>query len=137
MTYEFFEHTADLGLRIRANKLETLFEEAARALFSAIVVNFDQVREVDTARFAIEADRTDDLLRDWLAELLYVFHTEHRLFAAFEVHLDGNRLEATARGEPIDPARHEIDAEIKAVTYHGLKVEREGKGWLAEVIVDL
>lgn len=137
MTYEFFEHTADLGLRIRADTLETLFEEAARALFSAIVVNLDEVQEVDTARFAIEADRLDDLLRDWLAELLYVFHADHRLFAAFEVRLDGDRLEATARGEPIDPARHEIDAEIKAVTYHGLKVERDGDGWLAEVIVDL
>ena len=137
MTYEFFEHTADLGLRIRADTLELLLEEAARALFAAIVVNLDQVREVDTIQFEIEADRPDDLLRDWLAELLYVFHADHRLFAHFEVRLEGDRLEATARGEPIDPARHELDAEIKAITYHGLKVEREGNGWLAEVIVDL
>jgi len=137
MTYEFFEHTADLGLRIRADNLAELMEEAARALFAAIVVNLDGIREVETAQFAIEADRPDDLLRDWLAELLYAFHADHRLFAAFEVNLDGNRLEATTRGEPIDPARHEIDVEIKAVTYHGLRVERDGEGWLAEVIVDL
>ena len=33
--------------------------------------------------------------------------------------------------------RHELDMEIKAITYHGLKVERDGDGWLAEVIVDI
>ena len=137
MAYEFFEHTADLGLRIRAGQLTTLFEEAACALFSAIVVNFEQVQPVDEATFELEADRRDDLLRDWLGELLYAFHADHRLFATFEVRLDGNRLEAVARGEPIDPTRHEIDAEIKAVTYHGLKVQRDESGWLAEVIVDL
>ena len=46
-------------------------------------------------------------------------------------------MKATARGEPIDPERHELDMEVKAITYHGLKVERDGDGWLAEVIVDL
>ena len=141
MAYEFFEHTADLGLRIRAEKLTTLFEEAACALFSAIVMNFEDVRPVDEVTFELEADRHDDLLRDWLGELLYAFHADHRLFATFDVqldvHLDANRLKAVARGEPIDPTRHEIDAEIKAVTYHGLKVQREQSGWLAEVIVDL
>ncbi len=44
--YEIFEHTADLGLRVRAPDLETLFVEAARALFSVIVANLDDVRPV-------------------------------------------------------------------------------------------
>lgn len=44
---------------------------------------------------------------------------------------------ATAWAEPVDPKRHELDMEIKAITYHGLKVERDGDGWLAEVIVDI
>ncbi len=138
MSYEFFEHTADLGLRIRADEIETLFEEAACALFSAIVVDFDRVvRKIDAATFEIEADRLDELLRDWLGELLYAFHADRRLFASFEVRIDGSRLTAVARGEPIDPARHEIDAEIKAVTYHGLMVQRDENGWTAEVILDI
>ena len=44
---------------------------------------------------------------------------------------------ALRKEQPVDPARHEFDMEIKAITYHGLKVERDGDGWLAEVIVDL
>src|SRR3954469_5456448 len=34
--HETFDHTADLGLRIRAGDLDTLFAEAAEALFSVI-----------------------------------------------------------------------------------------------------
>jgi SHS2 domain-containing protein len=135
--HEIFEHTADLGLRIRADDLRGLFEEAARALFSAIVANLDEVRPVDEVTFKIEGTERDELLRDWLAELLYTFDTRHLLLVRFEVRLDEAGLTATARGEPFDPRRHEIGAELKAVTYHGLKVERQQDGWLAEVIVDV
>jgi SHS2 domain-containing protein len=135
--YELFDHTADVGLRIRADGLDGLFADAARALFSAIVVNPDAVRPVHERTFRVDGDDRENLLHDWLAELLYVFHVEHRLFSEFDVHLADDGLLAVARGEPFDETRHELDAEIKAITYHGLKVERDGDGWLAEVIVDI
>ena len=31
-------------------------------------------------------------------------------------------LQAVCRGEPLDRARHELDHEVKAITYHGLTV---------------
>ena len=135
--YEVFDHTADVGLRIRADTLDGLFAEAARALFSVIVLNLDAVRPVEEMSFALEGDTRDDLLHDWLAELLYVFHTKHLLFSRFEADIGDTKLRATARGEPIDPARHEIDTEIKAVTYHGLNVVHNDEAWSAEVIVDV
>ena len=135
--YETFEHTADLGLRMRAESLNELFAEAGRALFSVIVANFDSVEPVRELSFRIEGTRRDDLLSDWLAELLYTFDARRVLLSAFDVEVGQNGLRATARGEPFDPSRHELDMEVKAITYHGLKVERDGDGWLAEVIVDL
>ena len=42
--YETFEHTADLGLRIRAVDLNTLFAEAGQALFETIVEDLRSVR---------------------------------------------------------------------------------------------
>ena len=135
--FERFEHTADLGLRMRAPDLDRLFEDAGRALFSAIVANPESVRPVEEVDFHIQGDRRDDLLFDWLAELLFTFDTRHVVFSTFDVRVGDAGLEATAKGEPIDPTRHELDMEIKAVTYHGLKVERRPDGWLAEVIVDL
>ena len=135
--YETFEHTADLGLRIRGGDLDALFAEAARALFSVIVTNLDAVRPRQQIDFHIEGERIDDLLHDWLDELLFTFSTRHVLLSQFDVSIRDSVLTGIARGEPIDPARHEIDLEVKAITYHGLKVQPEGPGWLAEVIVDI
>ena len=135
--YEIFDHTADLGLRIRAGELNDLFEEAARALFSVIVSDVGEIRPVEEKMLVIEAEDREELLRDWLAELLYIFHTKHMIFSQFTAEVGDTKVTGTARGEPIDPARHEIDAEIKAITYHGLKVQHDKNGWLAEVIVDV
>ena len=135
--YELFEHTADLGLRMRAGSLDELFAEAGRALFSVIVANFESVEPVQELAFRVEGSRRDDLLFDWLAELLYTFDTRRVLLCDFRVRVEEQGLQATARGEPFDPDRHELDMEVKAITYHGLKVEQDGEGWLAEVIVDL
>jgi len=135
--YETFEHTADLGLRIRAGSLGELFAEAGRGLFSVIVANLEAVRAVEEFEFEIEGERRDDLLVDWLAELLFTFDTRRVLLSEFDVKVVEDRIKATARGEPVDTGRHELDVEVKAITYHQLKVERDGDGWVAEVIVDL
>jgi SHS2 domain-containing protein len=140
--YEIFEHTADYGIRARAESPEDLLADAARGLFSLMVANLDAVRAVEQVEFRIEGDQFDDLLHDWLTELLYTFAVRHLALSDFHVQVEGElpatlRLVATARGEPIDPTRHEIDLEVKAITWHGLKVERQGGEWLAEVIVDV
>jgi len=135
--YELFEHTADVGLRVRARDLNGLFEEAARALLSVIVANPESVRPVQEVSFRLSAGRRDDLLFDWLAEVLYTFAARHLLLAESAVSIVEDTLTATARGERVDRRRHQLEMEVKAITYHGLKVERDGDGWLAEVIVDI
>mgnify|MGYP001055299419 CR=1 FL=1 len=135
--YEHFEHTADLGLRICAADLEELFAEAGRALTDALVAQPGAVEPRQSRTIRLEASEQPDLLHDWLAELLYLFDTERMLFSRFDVSLAPGSLAATVWGEPADLRRHEIEIEIKAITYHGLKIERTADGWQAEVIVDL
>lgn len=135
--YEVFEHTADLGLRIRADSLETLLVDAARGLFSLIVTNLDQVKPVQEKTFRIAASEPEYLLFDWLNELLYTFDVDRLLLSEFSVRVDAQGLTAICRGETMQLDRHEMDHEVKAITYHGFKVQREGDGWLAELIVDI
>jgi SHS2 domain-containing protein len=135
--FETFEHTADLGLRIRAADLNTLFADAAQALFSVIVEDLQAVRPVQSVKVRLEGDDSVFLLFDWLKELLYYFDAEHLLFGKFEVQVTDAGLNATAWGEPLDRSRHVLDHEVKAVTYHGLRVEKVGDQWEAEVIVDI
>jgi SHS2 domain-containing protein len=135
--FEIFPHTADLGLRVRAASLEELFVDAARGLFAVIVANPDQVQVRHVVTYDIEGEEHDYLLFDWLSELLFTFDAQRILLTQFEVQLDPRGLRAVARGEPVDPARHRLEHEVKAITYHGLKVEKQPDGWLAEVIVDI
>jgi len=135
--FEVFEHTADLGLRIAAANLETLFADAARGLFSVIVANLDEVRPVQEKQVRVAGTARDYLLFDWLSELLYIFETEHLVLSRFAVRIAATDLNGTASGEMLDPARHVLAHEVKAITYHGLKVEQTSSGWRAEVIVDI
>jgi SHS2 domain-containing protein len=135
--YETFEHTADLGLRIRADDLNSLFADAARALFSVLTENLDDICTVEEMPFAIKGNDVEEMLHDWLTELLFTFNVQRRLFSKFNVNILSTGLTAVAWGEIIDPKRHEISLEIKAITWHGLKVAQTPEGWLAEVIVDI
>jgi SHS2 domain-containing protein len=135
--YELFEHTADLGLRVRAPDLDGLFREAAEGFFAVLMEGGPRSSGSREFHFELRGERHDDLLRDWLTELLYTFETTGCLLGAFEVRVGAGRLEATARGAPPEPEVRERLREVKAITYHGLKVEPEDGGWLAEVIVDI
>jgi SHS2 domain-containing protein len=137
--HELFEHTADIGLRIQAATLEELFCEAAAGLFSLIVENPDDVRQTEAVEIELprQGDAFDFLLFDWLNDLLYRFDAQRMLFAKFDVRFTDSSLRATAWGEPLDPARHRLEHEVKAITYHALMVAQETGGWKAEVIVDI
>lgn len=134
---EVVEHTADIGLRVRAEDLNGLFAEAGRGLFSLILDNLDEVRPQTSLDVTLTARPLEDLFFDWLTELLHTFEVRRLVLCSFQVTVNGTRLAAAVAGEPIDPARHRLLREIKAITYHGLSVRRSEQGWMAEVIVDI
>ncbi len=102
-----------------------------------IVANLDDIRPVQEVTFTVAGTQRDYLLFDWLSELLYSFETSRLLLSQFHVEFTEDGLTATARGEPLDMARHVLSHEVKAITYHGLKVEESSAGWQAEVILDI
>ncbi len=135
--HELFEHTADLGLRATAPDLNALFAEMAACLVVAMIEDPASVRPAQDVRIELAGDDREFLLFDWLKELLLRFDTDRVLFAAFDVSVSDSGLTATAKGEEYDPSRHVFAHEVKAITYHELKVEKTADGWLAEVIVDI
>ena len=135
--FETFDHTADLGLRIRAANLNDLFAEAARGLFHVMVGNLETVRTVHDKVYRITADEPEFLLLDWLNELLYTFDTEHLLLCKFQVTVERLGLDAICQGESLNLKYHKLNHEVKAITYHNLTIRQEHTGWLAEVIVDI
>jgi SHS2 domain-containing protein len=135
--FETFDHTADLGLRIRAADVNSLFAEAGRALLSVIVSDPDSVKSREELTLHVAGGDIEYLFVDWLDELLFLIESKHFLASVFETVVDDVGLSATVRGETCDPARHALAHEVKAVTYHGLTVEQAADGWRAEVILDI
>ena len=135
--FEQVEHTADIALRIYGETLEELFVHAAEALFE-VLGTYRWEEETVRHAVALEAPGREDLLHDWLAQLNYLHQTRREVYNRFDVRLaDGHRLEAVVAGEAIAPTRHNIELEVKAVTYHQLSVEQTEQGWQAFVIFDI
>lgn len=136
--FEFFDHTADIGVHIHGRSLAELFENAARALYEALG-RFHKTEGALQKTIDLHAESGEDLLHDWLADLLYEIEANHILYDHFEFHeLTPLRLTATLRGGPIDFTRSQTNGEIKAVTYHQLRIQSQSDGsWRATVIFDV
>jgi SHS2 domain-containing protein len=135
--FEVLEHAADVGFRAHAASLPELFEVAAEALV-AIVLDPHDVRPNDSIELTAKGDSTESLLVNWLSEVLYWLDGERFAMASFKVkEIAQNRITGEAKGEPRDPARHEARLVVKGITYHQLKVERDGKSWSCDVYLDV
>jgi SHS2 domain-containing protein len=134
--YELIDHTADIGVRVHGLTMSELFEHAAFALFD-VMFDISDVQPVLEREFACRSDSIEDLLVEWLGNLLYVFDTERVVFSRFSVEMiEPTMLVAHAGGEFYDADRHDLKTLIKAVTYHGLCVQQTQAGFAATVIFD-
>ena len=135
--YQPLSHTGDLGILVYGNTVEELFAHAAWAMFD-LMTDATTIRPQQTLSIDLTATDLEDLLVQWLSELLYLYDTQRLLCCAFTITtLQPRALSATVAGELFDATRHPIDTEIKAVTYHQLAIESLGTHWQARVIFDL
>ncbi len=136
-SYELFDHTADMGVRVQAPTMPRLVKPAVDGLYATIGelaaagpaagLHFDESGE-DRAR----------LLRDLLGQLLLVFERDHRRLTDIEeVIFTDCRLMVEAVTEPVDLERSVFHREVKAVTYHELDIREVAGGFEATFIVDI
>jgi SHS2 domain-containing protein len=135
--FELFEHTADLGIRVRAATAAELVAPATAGLYATMGVLVAQ--PANTRReFEFRGGEPAVLLRDYLAELLYLVE-EHRCIVTrvTGVELSPDRLYVTAETAPLDSQRSVLAREVKAVTYHDLALRPIPGGVEVEFIVDI
>ncbi len=135
--YTIFDHTADLGIEIYGKTLPELFANAAFAVFD-IITDLRFVRATEERQIVVEGSGWEDLLVNYLREILYLYNGEGLLLKEGTVtEIDQRRLLGAVSGERFNPARHRINAEIKAVTYHQAAVRETQDGWIGRVIFDV
>lgn len=135
--YEIVDHTADVGIRVHGRDLREVFEKAALGFYD-LMVGLDSVEIRQSRQVCVEAQALDELLVQWLSELLYLFEVEGFLGKAVQVSVDPSwRLTASVHGEILDPDRHRVEIVYKAVTYHTASVTFADGLWSAQVIFDV
>jgi len=132
--FEIVEHTADVGIRAVGATLEETFEQATLGL--AEIMGLRTAQKGVNVPISVEADDLGGLLVDWLSEVLYLHEVRDACLA--EVKLD-EVGEGRATGHVgLSPLASEAaGTQVKAITYHQLKVERTTQGWTAQVFVDV
>jgi SHS2 domain-containing protein len=135
MPFEIVEHRADVGISVRGETLAELFADAARGMFFVIC---EQPPEgwPESHTITIRAADAEQLLVDWLSELLYLFEVKKFFTVAPEIEsIETTQLRATVRGAQTRGVSY--DTEIKAVTHHLLSIDRTLNGFETIVYFDL
>ncbi len=153
MQFEYLEHTADLKFRAFGETKKELIENSGKALCNAII-DSGSVEEKGKGIIAVQAENFEQVLFDFLKEVLFQIDTQEIIFSEFKVTelkeaeppfsekgrlpktKKGIFLKVEASGEKINLDKHEVKTEIKAITKHDFKVEKKEK-WIAEVLVDV
>jgi SHS2 domain-containing protein len=135
--YELIDHTADVAIKAYGKTISEAFENAAKGMFDIITDN-SEIENVGQYDIELDAASLEQLLVDWLSELLFLNSANNLVFGFFKVNMDEkkNKLSATVFGEKFNISKHKAGAEIKAVTYHMLEVKNK-KPFHVQVLFDI
>ena len=138
--HELFEHKADIGIRGFGDSYEEAFAECARGLFE-VMASVNDIEPKETEKMELEAQDLEELLVIFLNHLLYLRDVKEMFYSKFNLYITNDheewQLKGDAFGEKINREKHKVKGEVKAVTYHQLKVEKKGKEFMAQCIVDI
>lgn len=129
---------ADVGIRVQADSPQDLFLTAALALMAWI--GPPPAGQIVEDRISIEAEDREELLVRWLQEILCLFHLQHAYFTGareISVDLEHGKVEGSIFIKAWDEEKCSCYQEVKAITYHQLRIEKQDSVWLAAVILDV
>jgi SHS2 domain-containing protein len=142
VSHRFLENivTADVAFEATGKTPEELFTSAAEAMEEA-QVDTKQLTSDGRRKIRLEGDSLEDLLFDFLNELIFLKDTEQLVFNKFDIKTHQHegiwKLEGTMSGEKIDPKRHELRADVKAVTKHRFGIKKTAEGLKATIVLDI
>lgn len=139
--HSFLEHEADIGVRGVGDCWACAFAAGALGLLE-IMAEPSSVKPVRKSVVEVDGNDIGALFVSWLNELLFLRDTKDMLFSSFDVHIERARkgryvLKASARGEPLDPVRHNLKTEVKAATFSGLRYGEEEGECYVQCLLDL
>jgi SHS2 domain-containing protein len=135
--YRILEHPADVGIEATGASLKEAFENSAKGLLS-LIISSESVDAQEERFIKIKSLDLPNLLVKWLSEILFLYDGENFIVGELEIEsISPTGLEAIVRGEAVDEVRHPMNMDVKAVTYHQLKIQETKDGCLIRVFLDI
>jgi len=136
-SYRLNKHQSEIAVRVIGNSQADLFVNSAFALFD-VMADIQAIESKERLPLEVEGTDRDDLMVNWVRELLYLYQSSGYLLREFQVHeVKDTIVRAEVCGEKIDPDRHEIKQEISTVAEHKSRMQKTGDQWIAQVIFEL
>lgn len=143
MSYRFLEGVtfADVAFEARGRTLPELFASAAQATTVTMVKNPESISPRVKKSLHLSAPTPERLLHDFLEELVFFKDAEQLVFSKFNLTIvEGKsacKLEGLIAGEKIEPKKHVMLVDVKAVTWHEFSLAKEKGGYRATVVLDV
>lgn len=135
-SYRVTKRQSELAVRVTGNSQAELFANSAFALFD-VMTDISTVETREKLPLEVEGTDRDDLMTNWMRELLYLYQGSGYLLRNFHIHqVKDTSVKAEVAGEKIDPDRHEIKQEIAAVAYQHGRMEKTGDQWIAQLVFE-
>ena len=137
MDYEILNHTADVCIRVYGKSFDELFENAARAMME-LITDREKINPSQEIEIEVRGETKEELLVHWLQEILFLHEVKKIVFKDFRLNLiSETHAKGKAIGEIIDINKHELSFDIKAVTYHNLKIEPINDKLKVDIVFDV
>ena len=143
MPFEYLDDvaTSDVAFQAWGETVEEMFVAAADAVMNVMVGDLETIAPRQQCIINVTAEDHEMLLFELLQELIFYKDAEQLLLrvngVSIGVAVQGLTLRAETAGEMLDPGRHDLGVDVKAVTMHRYKVEQNDRGWQAMVILDI
>jgi len=135
MGFKFLKHTADVKFQADGKTLNEAFENAALAMFNAM--HKEKVKAVKEKKIKVEGKDLENLLYNFLEELLFLLDTENLFLSKVKVKIDEKNLELEGVVVGDDAVNYSIGLDVKAVTYNEMFVRKEKNKYVCQVVVDV
>ncbi|KRT66238.1 MAG: hypothetical protein XU11_C0011G0027 [Candidatus Dadabacteria bacterium CSP1-2] len=137
MDYELLDHTADACIRVYGKSIDELFENAACAMME-LITDREKINPSQEIEIEVHGENIEELLVHWLQEILFLHEVKKMVFKDFRLNLiSETHAKGKAIGEKIDIDKHELSFDIKAVTYHNLKIEPINDKLKVDIVFDV
>ena len=126
MSYKFLDHVTDAFVEVTAKDLNEAFLTAAKVVIN-ITIDQDKVESREQREIVAKGKDLRYLLFSWLEEITFMLITEGFAIAKVELDIKQNEeyiINAKVFGEPLDLDKHNYKVEIKAPTFHEMKIEK-------------